>query len=95
MAAIVYKCPGCGSYMTDDTNQDVITCPNCGASVTKQLTEQDKLLRYQERKEIREAEERREEKEYRRKESKKAGWMLWLLFIGLGVLAYLFEKGIL
>ena len=59
MNAVAYKCPACGSYLTDDEEHDILVCPHCGISITKETTEYDKSLRYLRERDAREREERK------------------------------------
>ncbi len=89
MAAVTYKCPGCGGFVEDDPDKEVLTCARCGTTITKELSEYDRSLKYLKEKDIRQAEADREEKEYQRKKSKAGtigAWCFLLLIFGLMIL---------
>ena len=84
MAAVSYKCLGCGAYLTDEEGKDILVCPRCGTTVTKKISDYDKTLRYLKEKDEREAAEQRRQTDHAWLETKHAKWILFgIVFLGL------------
>lgn len=95
MTAIGFRCPGCGAFVADKPEKDILVCERCGITVTKEVTEYDKSLRYLREKDIRQESARKEENEYRRKQSKTSGIILGIIVIAGLIFLYLSERCIL
>lgn len=46
MEGVYYKCPNCGSYVSDNSEKDILKCEHCGTTITKPYTWYDKSLQF-------------------------------------------------
>lgn len=59
MAMKTFTCPKCGGTLQHDELKDILSCPYCGAAVEKESGTVEKILKYKERKALRELEEKK------------------------------------